>query len=444
MIPPLMMELERVFRVNHLDAQRPLSAVAYSEWRKAIRVESETVTEVALPPQNLGLRLTTVAGPPGPDGIIEASLTVRSTDWHPVEERLKVQWRDEVREYELSETAYEVMPMAALTIFAENESATAPITPPVAETMRVTTATTLFPPGKPAPTESELRDAEVSALYALHRMRADLGEQIEILLEPPSQGGQVIVRGLVETEERKEQLTEALRGVPLVMTRILTVEEAQRSTTQKSSATAAAAQAARFVGGVVSEQAVVGDRVAQPQAFRTALENYFAASTVASASTAQRVTELTNSSLARSEAALARAWALRRLAENPALSQVERLSPEARTRLAAMLQSHRMALRGEIRSLRGDLDPCLSFVAGGRASGPESSAEVANDWSDAALAVFRSVSRLDRRIHELFSSSGGTNAPAVAARQALADFAETEKSLLILDNQTVRIAADNT
>jgi len=428
--PALLTELERVFQTNHLDARRPLSATGYADWRKTIRLESETVAEIALPDQSRGLKLTTVvAGPRVAGVIIEASLTVRRADWHPVAEHLKVQGENEIREYELSETAYEVMPLAALTVFAEPT----PLPAPVAEATRIPATATPSPPIEPIPSEAESRNAEVSALYALHHARADLGEQIEILRDP---AGRVIVRGLVETTDRKEQLIEALGDLALVTTQIQTVEEAQRATSQNLFAAPAATV---YAGAENSEPAGADNRTRQQQAFRTALENYFASS---GGMDARRITELTNRSLALSETALARAWALRRLAENPALKRTEQLLPEAKARLAAMLESHQTGLREEIHNLQGELESCLIFVAGGKTDGRETPADKMSDWAGAALTVFQSVSRLDRLIHGIFSPSGPGSAPEVAARQALADFAEIRSALRLLESQTGRIVAD--
>ncbi|MGH9838232.1 MAG: zf-HC2 domain-containing protein, partial [Blastocatellia bacterium] len=432
--PALLTELERVFRANHLDARRPLSAMSYADWRRTVRPESETVTEVETQDRGSGLKLTTVvAGPHAADAIIEASLIVRSADWHPVAEHLKVQGENEIREYELSETAYEVMPLAALTVFAEPAPAPLPTVTPAAEITRIPAPS---PSIKPAPTEAELRNAEVAALYTLHRLRADLGEQIEILRDP---AGQVIVRGLVETADRKEQLIDALRDLDLVTTQIQTVEEAQRAVLEKLYASPLPVVSATADPG----QARAGDRNQQQQAFRTALENYLASSGGATPQAIERrITELTNRSLALSEAALARAWALRRLAENPAFKQTDQLSPEAKTRLAAMLESHLRGLKEEIRNLRGELEPCLIFIAGGKPAERETPADKASDWAGAAMAVFQSVSQLDRLIHGMFSPNWTESASEAPARQALANFVEIGTALRTLESQTGRIAAD--
>ncbi|MCI0721192.1 MAG: hypothetical protein L0338_19800 [Acidobacteria bacterium] len=66
-------------------------------------------------------------------------------------------------------------------------------------------------------------EAEIQAQYSLHRLKACLGEPIEVLRTP---AGQIEVGGLVATPERKEDLRAALEGVPFLKIRIRTVGEA--------------------------------------------------------------------------------------------------------------------------------------------------------------------------------------------------------------------------
>ena len=68
--PAVIAELEQIFRANRFDSQRPLSAVAFTEWRQAIRAKAETVAY-----SGDELILTTVAEPPYTvNAITEAAL----------------------------------------------------------------------------------------------------------------------------------------------------------------------------------------------------------------------------------------------------------------------------------------------------------------------------------------------------------------------------------
>ncbi len=84
----LFTELEQILRAN--GRQSPLSGAEFSAWRKAAHIQTESVSETALPDGIEALRLRTViASPHNINQIIESELVVRARDWHPVSERLK-------------------------------------------------------------------------------------------------------------------------------------------------------------------------------------------------------------------------------------------------------------------------------------------------------------------------------------------------------------------
>src|SRR5262249_2288644 len=152
----------------HLDLQRPLSADAFAEWRKTIRRKSEIIQEVALPGSsaNDGLKLTTISQEPyAVNAIIEATLTVRKSDWHTVAQRLKVQGENEVRKYELSEQGHEVWPFHALAVFAPLPPPPPPVpptTPPPPPATSPAIIAKASPPPAPPPSEAEVKEAEVA------------------------------------------------------------------------------------------------------------------------------------------------------------------------------------------------------------------------------------------------------------------------------------------
>ena len=141
---------------------------------------------------------TNPTGPFAPNSIIQADLVVRVKDWHPVAEILRVQGHEEVRDYELTETDFDLLALNSLSpgIFAE-------ITPPSTRAI----PQIAMPPQVVAPAATELIAAEIMVRYALHRAKACLGEPIEILT---TDLGGIEVRGLAETPERKEELIAAL------------------------------------------------------------------------------------------------------------------------------------------------------------------------------------------------------------------------------------------
>jgi hypothetical protein len=157
-------------------------------------------------------------GPFAMNAIRKAELVVRTDDWHPVEQRLEVQARDEVRKYELTETGFDILALNLLpaSIFGDTNPPRAPLT-----TASIPVPT-LLPEPPATPSTGELITAEIESWYALHRANACLGEALEVIRDRSG----VKMRGVVETAERREELLEALRAIPLTTPEIRTVEEA--------------------------------------------------------------------------------------------------------------------------------------------------------------------------------------------------------------------------
>lgn len=399
-------ELARVLAANQLDAESPLSVAAFTRWRQQTRRESETVTALG----NV-LRLTTVVAPPHPpNAIIEASLTVRRDDWHAVSQSFKVQNAGEVLEYELTEMAFEVLPLQALTAFAE--TAPAPTaTPARAATDQLTAAITPSPtpsamPLPALPTAAALQEAEIAASYALHQLNADLGEPLEITRDG---NRQIIVRGLVETAERKQQLTEALRGLPLVNAQIQTVAEAVQQHAQPNPQLAPAPSAT----GANAPVEPFSTNVAPPamNLWQQRLEQHFAASGLERPAASRRATQFSNAVFAEAAAALSEAWALRRLAER---YQTLPESDAARLRLEEIQNNHLARLRTRSRTLHAQLDPLLASLGAASTSG-----ENDGEKDEASvIRLFRTVERFHQLSSLWFVGTGvAGESPARAARQ---------------------------
>jgi hypothetical protein len=207
----------RPARLEHLDARAqhvkhtlesaglnwdsPLSAVDYSRWRTA---QSQAQDFVEQGKEGLITVITTLAA----GTIAKESLTLRTSDLHPV--RRTVDVRDDDH-FEIAELSYTPLSWSQLnTSFSE------------------------IPHGalRPAPrtlTGGQLDEAELGARLALNHVHADASEQIEIVRSETA----VKVTGVVETTQRKLQLDRVLRQVPHVVPSLFSVEElrARRSTT---------------------------------------------------------------------------------------------------------------------------------------------------------------------------------------------------------------------
>jgi anti-sigma factor RsiW len=444
--PSLIADLEQIFRANHMDLQRPLSAAAYAEWRARIRPRAETVTSASLAEDNPaegqsdGLTLTTILDDMGADqAIVEASLIVRRADWHAVAQRLKVQDEGEFREYELRETAYEILPLQALTVFADIAPNSAPTEAPVASA-----AATAPPPLSVAPTEVDLREAEVAALYALHQSQADLGEQIEIAREA---GSGIVVSGIVEQAERKQRLAEALKNIPLVSARIQTVEEAvmARQASQRSSTAGAIGEAG--VGSAtppvsaVEETASVATQGAN--VFQRKLIEYISGKAGENHGPGQdinqKVSQFSNSAVSRASATLSTAWALRRLTERFVLAPDDKLNTTARQRIAEMMINHCARLKAQSHELHAQLRPVLALMAEEAPATAVAPSPTDSTRSEQALLVFRTVERISQLTYELAGGKGSSaSTTGRSSRQLLADFERLDGELLRLEQLLAR------
>ena len=215
-VSPILLELGQIFRTNRINGRKPLSPTNYETWRNTVNQRTERVEEMHLSDGGKGLVLSTNAlGPFATHSIIQADLVVRVEDWHPVAETLRVQGEGEIRDYELTETAFDLVALNSLSpsIFA---SITSPTTRPL--------PSLAVPPLAVTPAPAAILTSEIMVRYALHGVRACLGEQLEILT---TDLGAIEVRGLAETAQRKEQLIGALQNIPLVTLKIQSLAEAQ-------------------------------------------------------------------------------------------------------------------------------------------------------------------------------------------------------------------------
>ena len=195
----LLTELQAVFRQNGYDANNPLSSESHERWRNSLTSRSEEVVETSLPAGDAALVVKTEAsGPHSPQSIIQAELVVRRGDWHPVEQRLRVQGHEQVLDYEITERAFEVVTLTALPPALFAEVAPLPAT--------VVSPKPVFRPSAPS-SEAELLATEIQAHYALHQLKACLGKPIHV---NRNAAGSIEVSGLVETAEERDELQSRL------------------------------------------------------------------------------------------------------------------------------------------------------------------------------------------------------------------------------------------
>jgi hypothetical protein len=196
----------------------PLSASLFQDWHDRQRVREDYIKRSG---KNLLVLTTTV--PDGP--VAEQSLTVRNSDFHPLQRTIV--FRDQ-GVIEIAELDYHVLGWTQ-----ENAELFEPLRPQIAE--RILPMQPVLVARLPSlPTEEQLDEAELSARVILNQAHADTGEQIQLVRAAQ----RVDIRGLVETEERKQELQSQLRTLPFTTLSILSVEELNRNSASSSEATA--------------------------------------------------------------------------------------------------------------------------------------------------------------------------------------------------------------
>lgn len=184
----------------------PLSAEDFTTWRHQLGAAHDAVTRAA--PHFLTLTTT----PQGNGAVIKETLTVRDTDFRAVDRTIDLRDSGTV---EIAELNYDLLPWGAVNQdwFEPVLGSTATDAPGVLPVIGIRVPHAL--------SSLELDEAELEARVALNQLHADTGERIRL-----TRGGQGIeVKGVVETDARKDELVAQLSQLPHVQASILSVEE---------------------------------------------------------------------------------------------------------------------------------------------------------------------------------------------------------------------------
>jgi len=423
-MPALIAELEQILRANHFDPQHPLSPAAFAEWRKAIQAKAETVAA-----QGHELKLTTIAPPPYALNVItEAALVVRQSDWHAVALHLKVQSKDEMREYALSELAYEVLPLQALTVFADLPPISMPrLLPTIAPKDAPAGVAVASPVSTIAVTNvAALQAAEVEAMYALHQAQADLGEQLEVIREGSRQ---IVVRGLVQTATRKEELLQSLRRIPFVSPQIQTIEEAVRQAQRPAKPSADSETTIATNDSVVTSPPTAPVVNPFQQKLTEHLGGRMGMSEAEREEVNRQVSQFYNAVEADASAAMAEARALRRLQDRFASQPSTEFDTTSRQRLEEMQRNHVARLRQRTRTLQTRLRPLLIALAG---EAPTVAQAAETTRPAQIMAVFRAIEQTSRLTDQLIAGNAAASL-SQTARSLLTELARLDAVLTALE-----------
>ena len=338
--------IEARFQAAHYDWNDPLSARSFQAWRDGLERKSDEVKTVADPqsPAQSCYQIRTVAAE---GALADATLTLRTADLRPVGERFEFRDQEWV---ELTEIADPTTRGGEFSDATNVEAPARPAEPP----SRLAAIT----PGASAPISDELQ-----VLSALHQIGADLGDPVEVALS----GDQVVVSGVGIPPQRQKRIHEVLDVLPHVTVQLS--EPAQTALPPETAATAPAAKPAE-----PAPPAGIPARVEQRLGSRAEFERVSA-----------RLLDA-------NEAAMARAFALRALAQRFPAEAESRLTAPERQLLREMVRDHTAALANQLAAIEDTLVPILASLGGSSSPVPAQSPAA---WQAAAGNLFRASRRVE-------------------------------------------------
>jgi hypothetical protein len=368
--------MKNLFERAHYDAADPLSARAYAEWRDGAGEKRDRVVESA---GLYEIRTVVFSGE-----LAEASLTLRAADLEPVAGRL--QFRDD-NSLEFTRVSEPPAPADGFAVASHEE---VPVRPSV--------------PSRPAATSSRISASisdELEVLAALHKIGADLGDPVQVTLAD----GRVAVEGAGLAPDRQRQIHALLDAHPNVVVRF--TEPAP--------------------GGGISPAG--GDVAPTPLPPAPRLE----ARLEELAGGHAQWEDLSSRLLDANEAAMARAYALRGLAQRFPPAVATALSAAERHTLQALAAEHAIAMAAQVEAIEGNLGPVL---AGLGAPIPKSTPAHFAAWQTASEETFAAARRQEILLSLLLGVAPGTQPaglPADLARTLAEVRSDLDECLRVLE-----------
>ena len=375
---PLTAEFAAVLTANSLDPEQPLSPARFERWLNAIEKDEQAVNMSRLDDGSETVVVRTLSAEPHREGkIFEAQFVVRTADWHPVAETLRVQHRDGVREYDVREVETTLAALESIDPAIFGTPIVPEPHPALASQPREIAPLASLPEVKPTGDALVLEDAELRAWFALHQAKACLGEPIEVLR---SVEGRILVRGLAESAARRDEIATALSGLGLVDIELTTLQEMSASPAAASDS----ADAIRVVAAKLPVESLL------PEWDK------------------KRISQMADTAVSEADAALAEAWALRRLAERYSSPDAQ-FRPLDGTSIETMQREHWQALASRLSKLDAIIAP-MRVAAPTKSTEPQDSSE---------MKPFLAVRQTQELVHALFAGDPVPPQPAEATTRLL-------------------------
>lgn len=333
-------EIATWFAAAHYSWERPLSVHAYSAWRDGLREKQDQVLVRTGAERIYEIRTRTSSS-----SLREASLSLRASDLRPINGTWRFADEQQVELAELPDT----------------------IVPPVNTAQRQNS------PSAPATTVTAAGPAEeLRVLAALHDLGADLGEPIEV--SRPQSGEPITVKGVGVSSTRRAQVQQALGSMSGVR---LQWEDAQPVRTESAAA---------------SESAAAADALSPLQ---DALEKHLGSRTALDAAI--------NQILDHSDAVLAHAHALKRLAERFDPAAEHALSSADQAVLHRIMTDHMRQIATASNGLAKQLQPVLTL--------PAVAAAARGSWQQSSIPLLNAAQRLDQMLNRALAGSDPARSP---------------------------------
>ena len=348
-LPPVMAAM---FEQAHYDSADPLSARSFAAWRDSLAEKTDQVDTVE---NGFRIRTSTDAGE-----LASATLRLRAEDLMPVEGKLEFRNRNWIELTDLSEFPDQDDGSPVAT------SGGSPVRPAV--------------PSRPAaitPEGSASISDELRVLAALHEIGADLGDPVEVKFS----SGHVEVSGVGVSPERQRQIRGLLDSMPHVEVAFsnpgAAPEPPQAAAPEPAPVFSAAPPLSQKLQAGLERQ--LGGR-AELERFTSRVLDW-------------------------NEAAMARAYALRALAERFPAGSEAAMTPDDRRVLRQMVREHVAALEVHVHGIESVLSPVL--VALGAAAPPPAAPAALDTWQSASEQAFRSSRRVEVQLSLLLGVASG-------------------------------------
>ncbi len=355
-------------------------------------------------------------------GLIKASLVIRRADLRVRAQTLIIRQGNAIREYRFSEENFEQRPIKSLppSIF----------TPEPDLTPRIGSNETAQPRiSDPQPGDAATAELEIEILQRLNQAGALLGEQISLQRTP---GGSLLVQGIVETAERKQELRQALAPYsrsPAVKIEVYTIAEAQR---RKRSFSRSLSSRGSSDPGAMQEVEIRQE--AMP--VEAELRSRFAGRGWDEPQMQREIQQFANRIFERSTRLRGHALALKQIAGRFSPVELQTLPAAARAQWRVIIMEQAQAFRRETESLRRELEPLF----------PVESSVPPESENDAGIAGADEPARLANRLFDLARSNDEAirRSFSLSAEKTLVAPVKTAsfwRSLRSAENLAARLAA---